>query len=213
MKYPLEVKLVAHTPNPDELCGSVATICYDGKNWQSALRSCIENGHTAVLEHASFTFRIDYITRACLAQLTRHRLASFCVRSQRYCDESYGSAMFLCDTGNEALESKWSETVSQCFSMYKEALAEGIPKETARWILPEGTMTSLYVTMNARELLHFFSLRCCNRAQEEIRELADKMKALVSEVAPMIFEKSGAACQQGKACPEGKRTCGHPRQK
>lgn len=86
----------------------------------------------------------------------------------------------------------------------------GVPAEDARYILPQGITTKLYMTMNARELRHFFSLRCCTRAQWEIRALADEMLRLCKEVAPALFEDAGPGCVRGK-CPEGEKSCGHPR--
>ena len=207
----MNVTLIRYTPEPDKLCGEAAAICtgYTGDPLK-ALRGALESGHESVAEHAGFTFRIEDVSRVLLAQLTRHRLASFSVQSQRYCGISYNMAMpesvrnassHVYDVFLDALESS--------YKAYDWLIENGIPAEDARMVAPEGETTELVMTMNARELRHFFSLRCCNRAQWEIRELAWRMLKEVCVVAPELFKDAGPGCLRG-ACPEGKRSCGKP---
>lgn len=207
------VRLMEHTPNPDLLCGSAAALCtgFDGKP-EIALRGAMASGHESVAEHAVFTFYVAGVSRVLLAQLTRHRLASFSVQSQRYC----GANAFEFVKPKSFDEKHYTGSVDailfQADELYEAMIADGIPSEDARFILPQGVKCALMMTANARELRHFFALRCCNRAQWEIRELADRMLALCKEVAPVLFEGAGCACMAGKKCPE-KRPCGSPRGK
>lgn len=194
-----KVKLVAYTPNPDMVVGQAATLCYSQKfldnteenreRFERVVRSCVRNGHTSVLEHAVFTFEIEGVSRALTHQLVRHRIASYSQQSQRYVESNL---MFvLPDTIANLPEadteySKALSTVSEC---YKNLVDMGIPKEDARFVLPNATTTKIVVTMNARELLNFFKLRCGERAQWEIRKMANEMLRLCREVAPVIFEE------------------------
>lgn len=206
----MNVTLIRYTDAPAELCGQAAAICTDSQNWESALRHAVESGHTSVLEHAVFTFQIDGISRACLAQLTRHRLASFDVQSQRYVKLDEWEAKIPLSIGNnlDAFE-KADASIRYSMKTYKELMEMGIPAEDARYVTPQAVTTKLVMTMNARELLHFFSLRTCNRAQLEIRQMADEMLKICRNVSPEIFGKAGPGCVTGK-CPE-KRPCGSPR--
>lgn len=145
-----------------------------------------------------------------LAQLTRHRLASYSVQSQRYAGIA-DNIIIVPETAEEKSNKEELEQISkQLLQVYQDAIDAGIPEEDARFFLPQGISTKLIMTMNARELRHFFALRCCNRAQWEIRELADMMYKQVGYVAPFLFEDAGPGCVRG-ACPEGKKCCGHPR--
>ena len=205
----MNVTLIRYTPEPDKLCGEAAAICtgYTG-NPLKALRGALDSGHESVAEHAVFTFRVEGVSRVLLAQLTRHRLASFSVQSQRYCgadlDLVIPDSMAIGNMINEIVEVKLAVK-----KLYNKAISLGTPQEDARYFTLQGGVTSLIVTMNARELRHFFSLRCCNRAQWEIRELARRMLAECSVVAPELFKDAGPGCLRG-ACPEGKRSCGKP---
>ena len=163
-----------------------------------------------MVEHNAFTFLVEGVSRVLLAQLTRHRLASFSVESQRYC----GANMDTVIPDSLAREGLVDDIVNlkhTVAALYDKATALGVPEEDARFFTLQAGQTRLIMTMNARELRHFFALRCCNRAQWEIRELADMMLEQCREVAPQIFAKAGCACMQGKPCPEGKRSCGNPR--
>ena len=102
-----------------------------------------------------------------------------------------------------------SETIEAAIAAYEKLLAAGVPAEDARYLLPNAAETKIVITMNVRELLHFFSLRCCNRAQWEIRDMAHRMLELARPTAPFIFADAGAPCVRG-TCPEGKMTCGNP---
>ena len=207
----MNVTLIRYTPEPDALCGEAAAICtgYTGDPLK-ALRGALESGHESVAEHAGFTFRIEDVSRVLLAQLTRHRLASFSVQSQRYCGISYNMAMpESVRNASSHVYDVFLDAVESSYKAYDWLIENGIPAEDARMVAPEGEMTEFVMTMNARELRHFFSLRCCNRAQWEIRKLARRMLAECSVVAPELFKDAGPGCLRG-TCPEGKRSCGKP---
>lgn len=205
----MNVTLIRYTPEPDKLCGEAAAICtgYKGDPIK-ALRGALESGHESVAEHAGFTFRIEDVSRVLLAQLTRHRLASFSVQSQRYCGANLNvvvpDSMVCPELVDDIVEVRRAVE-----KLYTKAISLGKPAEDARYLTLQGGVTSLIVTMNARELRHFFSLRCCNRAQWEIRELSRRMLAECSVVAPELFKDAGPGCLRG-TCPEGKRSCGKP---
>ena len=205
----MQVSLLKYTQNADFVCGEAAAICTASKNPESALHHATDAGHFSVLEHATFTFKIEGLSRAALAQLTRHRLASFDVQSQRYVKldnpelvipESIQQSQFATEVGL---------LLKRNMNQYQRMIEAGIPAEDARYVTPQAVTTELIMTMNARELLHFFSLRCCNRAQWEIRHLADEMLSLCKKASPVLFEKAGPGCVTGK-CPEV-RPCGKPR--
>lgn len=232
-KKSLQVRLVRCTPQPEEIVAMGAKLCYSAvdvdkleagikeKEQGNFIGKLMEMGHLSMFEHASFTFAIEGVSRSLLAQITRHRMASFSVQSQRYVGEhsrSNGDGVFdyiipprIEALGEESIKIYRSqmETMQQWYDFWLAQL--GGPgesaQEDARFVLPNAAETKMLVTMNARELLHFFSLRCCNRAQWEIRELATRMLKLVKEIAPNIFENSGPGCLKGP-CPEGKMTCG-----
>jgi thymidylate synthase (FAD) len=164
-----------------------------------------------VLEHAVFTFRVEGVSRVTLAQLTRHRLASFSVQSQRYVKLEDPELVVPDSIRTSAFAAEAESSMRYMLNLYHRMVEAGIPAEDARYITPQAVPTSLIVTMNARELRHFFSLRCCNRAQWEIRKLADEMLKLCRKAAPTLFENAGPGCIRGN-CPE-KRSCGNPRSK
>lgn len=206
----MEVKLISYPViDPAQLCGKAAAICYDSKNYESALKHSAGAGHTSVLEHASFTFEISGISRATLAQLTRHRIASFSVQSQRYVKLDNPELIIPETIRNSDLYAKAESTMQCCMDLYKMLIDAGIPAEDARFVTPQAVPTSLVMTMNCRELLHFFRLRTCNRAQWEIRQLADEMLRICRKKSPEIFGNAGADCVNG-ACHE-KKPCGKPR--
>ena len=164
----------------------------------------------STFEHVSFTFAIDGLSRVASHQLVRHRLASFSQQSQRYVkmSDSDPEAVVIPDTiknNPEALKI-FNEAVKVSQKSYADLINLGISKEDARFILPHGHSTRLVMTMNARELHHFFNLRLCRRAQWEIHELAKRMLILCREKAPVLFEKAGPDCIFGK-CNEAK-SCG-----
>ena len=216
----LSVKLLAYTPTPERIVAAAARCCYSNDDPDKLLENMTDEkaaafinklndlGHQSPLEHVSFTFAISGVSRALLAQITRHRIASFSVRSQRYC--GFQSADFITPPSikNAGIKPIFDAGLNQAKSNYDELINSGIAKEDARMVLPNASSTSMVVTMNARELLHFFSLRCCTRAQWEIRALANEMVKLVKAAAPNLFKQAGAACVQLGYCPENKFSCG-----
>ena len=201
----MQVELLYHTPDPERAIATAARLCYapvgaaelmetmPEERVKSVLSTIMSAGHTSTLEHASYTFAVDGVSRALTHQLVRHRIASFNQQSQRYVKFTDGLA-----------------TVKpESVAANEEMLAAGVPAEDARYLLPNAAETKIVITMNVRELLHFFSLRCCNRAQWEIREMAHRMLELVKPTAPFVFMDAGAPCIRGN-CPEGKMTCGNP---
>lgn len=223
----LNVKLISYTPSPEKLTAMAAKLCYSPSSIDDIdsgltedkasafIEKIIDIGHLSTIEHASFSFGIEGVSRTLLAQITRHRLASFSVQSQRYVSYSDGFSYIVPPSihalGHDAVE-KYNQQMQLMQTWYDEwriALGEKGEKsnQDARFVLPGACETKMILTMNARELLHFFSLRCCNRAQWEIRDLAWKMFALVSDIAPALFQSAGPACVRGK-CSEGKKTCG-----
>ncbi|MCF8012101.1 MAG: FAD-dependent thymidylate synthase [Clostridiales bacterium] len=226
----LKVKLFSYTDCPEEKVATAAKLCYsradiaelkkgiDEQDQSSFLRKLIKMGHYSPVEHVSFTFGIEGVSRSLLAQITRHRLASFSVKSQRYVEESasqqdifnYIVPLRIKNLGEEYIN-EYKEQMKQIQSWYNywmEMLAsDESAKEDARFVLPNAAETKFIVTMNARELHHFFNLRCCNRAQWEIRALATEMLRLVKKAAPVLFEDAGPRCLQGP-CPEGDSSCG-----
>lgn len=211
----MEVKLMAYTPNPDYTCGLAASVCTDYQGDPiKALRGALKSGHESVAEHASFTFHISGVSRALLSQLTRHRIASFSVQSQRYVYQGdefpYVIPPRIKELGeNTVLKYQVQmKTISAWYKEWAELLGGGQDaNEDARFVLPNACETTITMTMNARELRHLFALRCCNRAQWEIRIMAQEMMRICKNAAPELFRGSGPACVRG-ACPEGTRSCG-----
>jgi thymidylate synthase (FAD) len=222
----LKVVLLTKTPGGEEIAALAAKLCYAGSNIEDLrekvsardqnrfLTGILSSGHLSVIEHVSFTFGIEGVSRVLLAQLTRHRIASFSVQSQRYV--SYGDDLNyiippkIMALGEEAVMA-YEHQMSQMHQWYKDwqnRLGTGEQgNEDARFVLPNACETKLVLTMNARELLHFFSLRCCNRAQWEIHAMADKMLQICKKEAPALFAEAGPGCVSGK-CPEGTKSCG-----
>ena len=207
----MRVELIAYTPTASGVCCDAAAICTASENGYRSLQHSMASGHESVLEHAVFTFRVEGISRVTLAQLTRHRLASFSVQSQRYVKLEDPELVVPESIRTSAFAAEAESSMRYMLNLYHRMVEAGIPAEDARYITPQAVPTSLIVTMNARELRHFFSLRCCNRAQWEIRKLANEMLKLCKKEAPILFENAGPGCIRGK-CPE-KRPCGNPRSK
>ena len=215
----LHVALLRHTPNPEEVIAMGAKLCYskiESKDQSAFIKKLMDMGHESVLEHASFTFGIEGVSRVLLAQITRHRMASFSVQSQRYVSYSETGIGYIVPPQIEALGeeavAKYRQQMEQMETWYKE-WQEALGKkgessnEDARFVLPGACETRFLVTMNVRELRHFFELRMCSRAQWEIRALATEMHRLCFEVAPSLFADAGPACLRGR-CPEGEKSCG-----
>ena len=222
----MKVVLVRHTLSPEEVVALGARLCYskarvddllervEAKDQTDFVHKIMSMGHDSVLEHASFTFGIEGVSRTLLAQITRHRVASFSVQSQRYVSYESGFG-YIVPPKIEALgEDAVAEfeqqmaTIHQWYTDWQKKLGTGEGgNEDARFVLPGACETRMMVTMNVRELRHFFSMRMCSRAQWEIRALAAEMHRLCMEVAPTLFENAGPGCLRG-ACPEGEKTCG-----
>lgn len=206
----MKVTLINSPMNADYLCGTAAAICTNAVDPLGALRGAMASGHESVAEHANFTFYAENVSRVLLAQITRHRIASFSVESQRYC--GVRPIWIVPESIEKAgLEEQYLTQCRACYKLYCDMVDHGVLEEDARYIIPEAAVCNLIITMNARELRHFFSLRMCNRAQWEIRNLADEMYKLCKANAPTLFKNAGPGCMTRKGCPEGKRSCGSPR--
>ena len=239
-----KVTLLAHTPDPERTVAFAAKLCYSSSGIEdlrdgltpekisSFVEMLADMGHESPIEHVSFTFGIEGVSRACTHQLVRHRIASYSQKSQRYVTEGQfgyiippeiekdekASKLFIeamktdqkaYDDIAEALKEKHLKTfLSEGFDeKTAKRMAEKKAIEDARFVLPNACETKIVVTMNARTLMNFFHHRCCNRAQWEIKAVADLMLKEVSAVAPNLFKNAGPSCVAG-ACPEGKMTCG-----
>ncbi len=218
----MKVTLLASTPEPEKTVALAARLCYSpstiaeleekirDKPLEKFLGKILKMGHLSVLEHASFTFGVDGISRVTSHQLVRHRLASFSQQSQRYV--KFSSPEYVVPetiAGDEKLRGSYTAAIDGVFKLYKDLVDSGVPAEDARFVLPNAACTRIIITMNARELLHFFKLRCCERAQWEIRAMATEMLKLARQRAPFIFRDSGPACVTGP-CSEGEMTCARP---
>lgn len=218
----MNVYLISHTQDPEALIATAARLCYSNKfdittiqddlseeEIDRFIERLISSRHLSPLEHASFSFAIEGVSRALLAEITRHRIASFSVRSQRYCSE--GECDFVYPSGytvSEKAEEIFEASLANSKQDYQDLISEGVAKEVARYVLPNATQTRMIVTMNVRELLHFFALRCCSRALPELQRLANLMLAEVRTVSPALFKKAGPSCVQLGYCPEGLMCCG-----
>ncbi len=240
----VKVTLLAHTPTPESIVASAAKLCYspstiegirDGLTEEKTaafVDMLAEIGHESPIEHASFTFGIEGISRACSHQLVRHRIASYSQKSQRYVNEDSFEYIIPPEVAAipeakeefirqmEAIDSGYKHLADILTTKHTEAfLADGLDEKTAlskakkkaiedaRFLLPNACETKIVVTMNARSLMNFFRHRCCNRAQWEIKQVADLMLAECRKVAPHLFKNAGPSCLSG-GCPEGKMTCG-----
>ncbi len=219
----MKVNLIKYTQEPERAVAVAARLCYSPigadelmdelsrESIEKLVRFVIESGHHSTVEHVSFTFAVEGVSRALTHQLVRHRMASYNQQSQRYVELRDKFEYITPPSIEEDKECKdrFDKMISNIHDLYEELLDKGIEAEDARYILPNASETKIIVTMNGRELLHFFTVRCCNRAQWEIRELAIKMLKLVKKVAPIVFEKAGPPCLRGP-CPEGKFQCDNP---
>ncbi len=219
----MDVRLLSHTPDPERAIAAAARLCYapvgaaelldrmSEGDIRRVLRTIITSGHTSALEHASYTFAIDGVSRALTHQLVRHRLASYNQQSQRYVTYA-AEPVFVTPpsvAADPAAAAAFAAATASAFAAYRALLEAGVPAEDARYLLPNAMETKIVVTMNVRELLHFLELRCCRRAQWEIRELACAMLELAEPTAPYVFADAGASCRR-VPCREGKMTCGRP---
>lgn len=176
------------------------------------IRSALKNftlSDKDLLSHVSFTFAVEGISRACSHQLVRHRLASYSQKSQRYIEaRNLKEHIVVPKTVAEKASQLFNTFIETASETYLKLLERGVPTEDARFVLPNATETSLLVTMDGRALHHFFGLRCCNRAQWEIRALADAMLVRVRAVEPELFRRAGPYCYRLGYCPEGRFSCG-----
>lgn len=220
----MKVRLLSYTKNAEELCAAAAQSCYSGKsagellNDKGAKRSgkvlevIVGMGHHSVIEHATYTFSVEGVSRALTHQLVRHRIASYSQQSQRYVPMDHADYIVPpCIKKDVKAENEFRQLMERIWEVYR-GLSNSVEVEDARYVLPNACATNITITMNARELIHFFSLRCCNRAQWEIREVADEMLRVVKKASPSIFKNAGPPCVRGK-CPEGKMSCGKPRKR
>lgn len=217
----MKVKLISHTPEPQRAVAMSARLCYSPVGAEQLVEKMsdeqvaklvskiVDMGHSSTLEHASFTFAIEGVSRVLTHQLVRHRIASYSQQSQRYVSE-HDFEYILPPTvaANAAAKEKFEALMDKIRTTYDELVELGVHKEDARYCLANATETKIVVTMNARALLNFFSLRCCTRAQWEIRKMAELMLAEVRQVAPLLFEKAGPTCVTSGYCDEGELTCG-----
>lgn len=217
----LKVKLIKYTQNPERTVAMAARLCYSpagaeelsetmtDEQVQSLVNKIISMGHASTMEHVTFTFAIEGISRVLSHQLVRHRIASYSQQSQRYVSEhDFEYIMPPTIANNPEAKAKFENLMSTIRQTYDELAQMDIPKEDARYVLANATETKILATFNARSLLNFFTLRCCNRAQWEIREMAYQMLAEVKKVAPLLFKNAGASCVSIGRCPEGNMTCG-----
>lgn len=244
MEAKLKVKLIAYTPDPEKIVASAAKLCYSkagvdnimenltDENTSKFLNMLMSLGHESPIEHVSFTFAVEGVSRTLSHQLVRHRIASYSQQSQRYV--KLEQFEYIIPPSIEVIpEAKklFIKTMEQQQKAYNELslmlkekhlrrlveegydegkagkMAEKMAIEDARYVFPNACETKIVFTMNARSLLNFFSHRCCNRAQWEIRRMADEMLKEVKKVAPNLFKHAGPSCISGP-CPEGSMTCG-----
>ncbi|HEY8889257.1 MAG TPA: FAD-dependent thymidylate synthase [Clostridium sp.] len=254
----LKVKLIEHTPNPEKVIAAAAKLCYSAvgvdeimenlneKKTYKLLDMLMSYGHHSPIEHVSFTFAIEGISRSLTHQLVRHRVASYSQQSQRYVkleqfeyiippniekddgakeifiasmnrvQEDYNKLVeILCKNELTNIITEYLSTSNlknleeideKQYRMLK-GKAEKKAIEDARYVFPNACETKIIVTMNARELIHFFNHRCCNRAQWEIRKMAKTMLMQARTIAPELFKYAGPSCVNGP-CPEGGMSCG-----
>jgi thymidylate synthase (FAD) len=237
----MKVKMLTHTPNPEAVIASAARLCYsnasiddlmlkteDKEKTKEYIDMLMSLGHESPIEHVTFTFGIEGISRACSHQLVRHRIASYSQKSQRYVNEtqfeyvtpeaiaSDSVTKDVYDETMQLLQGRYDFIRAGLIQKYvkdgmDEKAAEKKANEDARMVLPNACCTSIVLTMNIRSLFNFFKHRCCNRAQWEIRDVADEMLRQCMEVAPNIFKYAGPDCVTKGKCSEGKMSCGNPK--
>lgn len=240
----VKVKLLRYTPDGEKLIASAAKLCYSSTgiseveenleedSIESFLTLLMDIGHESPVEHVSFTFGIEGVSRTLSHQLVRHRIASFSQQSQRYVKleqfeyivppaiEEDEKAKEIFHKAMKEDQKHYDEIVDILYKKhYKDFIDEGLSEkqsnsraekqaiEDARYVFPNACETKVVVSMNARSLMNFFRLRTCNRAQWEIRTLAISMLKEVKKVYPILFKNAGPGCLNGP-CPEGNMTCG-----
>ena len=216
----IKVKLMKYTAEPERTVAMAARLCYSPAGAEELsekmtdeqvtklVEKIISMGHASTMEHITFTFAIEGISRTLSHQLVRHRIASYSQQSQRYVSEhDFEYILPPSIAENDEAKAKFENLMHTIRQTYDELVAMDVPKEDARYVLANSTETKVLATFNARSLMNFFKLRCCTRAQWEIRKLANLMLKEVSKVAPNIFDDAGATCKKGY-CLEGKMSCG-----
>lgn len=216
----LEISILSHTDRPLETIYKAARQCYSAgsvadtdpasrEKMADLIRRCIRSGHTSVLEHVSFTFAISGVSRALSHQLVRHRLASYSQQSQRYV--TFSDIEYVCPPSlrdaTSADRAYFLAAMESAVHAYQDMIADGVPAEDARFVLPAAVSTNLVMTMNCRELLHFLDERCCSKAQWEIHDLAWEIRDILDGMLPEVFEKAGPKCWRIGYCPE-EQGCG-----
>ncbi|HKM39909.1 MAG TPA: FAD-dependent thymidylate synthase [bacterium] len=216
----MQVQLINYTPNPERTVAAAARLCYSKigaadlvegltkEQEANLLAHLVQSGHESPTEHVTFTFGIEGVSRALSHQLVRHRIASYSQQSQRYVRAKRFDYV-IPPSVNESPKAKeaFERTMSIIQQAYDE-LVDQVPAEDARYVLPNACETKLVATFNCRSLYNFFRLRCCHRAQWEIRQLAERMRELVREVAPLLFALAGPSCETEGICYEGQFSCG-----
>lgn len=180
----MQVTLIQATPDPIETIAKIASICYDSdpKNPEALVKHLYLNGHHSVFEHIYFTFKVEGISRVCSHQLVRHRMCAFTQRSQRYCSEDDTNVVLPPSISLGYEEEVYASAVQNVRKTYKDLhTVNKVPKEDARYLLPNGTETAMYLSCNLRELIHICNERLCLRAQWEIRMLVSLMVEQVDE--------------------------------
>lgn len=211
-----EIQILSCTIDPEDVIARAARQCYStdcaydielsDEEKEKLIRKVVDNGHHSVLEHASITFAIHGISRACSHQLVRHRMASYSQQSQRYVnvlDANDDVVIPKSISDKPYLKDIFMSAMYEVGDAYRLLLQAGIPKEDARYVLPNAMTTDIVVTMNFRELIHFFELRLCKRSQWEIRELAKVMLRICEDVAPIVFRDITppcSTCSNQKCC-------------
>jgi thymidylate synthase (FAD) len=218
----MKVKLTRVTENPVDAIEEAASNCYDSElTGGKIMNACYKSGHHSVLEFADFTFHVEGVSRALLAQLSRHRFCSFAVRSQRYCDENnFKYVVPHSFEHNHDAMLEYVRTMEKILETYKYLQTIGIPNEDARYVLPNACETILEIKMNGRELIHVYNERGCIRAQWEIRELVQLMKAAIeaeggeaAEFAKFLVPGCERFGKDYAFCPEHSSCGRHPRLK
>lgn len=213
----MKVELIAYTMGCEDVVERAAAVCYNSKPTKGhrIAASCARSGHMSVWEHISYTFHVSGVSRALLAQLSRHRHISLSVRSQRYCSEDgFSYVTPLTVEGNQSAKKEMFGVMYEVGKSYRSLQEKGIPNEDARAVLPNACCTELYMTCNARALIEMSHLRLCSRAQLEIRELFRELKKGVEPVSPMVADLMVPKCEQFQDaffCTEEKGCGKHPR--
>lgn len=219
----MKVILLSYTKDPEKVIAAAIRQCYSPNSAQvmkrkmtdaeraKMIKMVIGSGHTSTIEHASFTFAIEGVSRVLTHELVRHRIASYSQQSQRYINgKNFGYVMPPTITSKKEASKIFNDTIKELGEKYEKLIELGIPKEDARFILPNATDVKIVVTMNARSLFNFLARRMCNRAQWEIRTMAYAMHKELIKVAPEIFKYAGPTCKTEGICWEGDRHCGLP---